>query len=290
MNRLLFYLGISFVYLYMNSCVRVDIPECPSQFTVRVSVMDKNYSNIEQIPFLVPIDEGLPFGRYVGTVYYTLHRVETGVLIQETSVTNVTGDARDYVLRFDGLPAGEYLLSVWGNTEGGLSEGLLHLEGKEFRDVYLGSKRLLFSSAYQSTDLPLERAKGKLLVMFSHFPPGYARVGLEVKGVFESVNVFFEYGGSTSVSKMAPMQPSVELLLAPSAGGTSQLNLHIYPESSSVELPDLSLSPIEIAVAKGQIVLVDVDYNSGENALDVWLYIRGEWALIHRLDIKRNES
>lgn len=288
MNKLVHSFCMVVLLILVSSCIKDDYSDCPAQYVVKVSVKDKNYFNVSQFPQLARVDETLPFNNFSGNIYYTLRNVATGAVQQESSIMPVIGNDRDYSIAFDEIPAGEYVLTIWGNLTSDYPAGVLHKDGKEHTDIYLASRRLSFSSKPQTTEMTLERTKGKLVLFCTNFPASVTRVEEDILPVYQSVDENFSYSGSGPISKSATVQPIVETLLAPSvAGNTAKLNLRFYTaDTRAGSEPYLTLPEMDLTVRRNEITAMLIDHNTAAGVLEIWNYIDGAWTMIHRLDIK----
>lgn len=272
-----------------GSCIKDDLSDCPPQYQVQVSVKDKNYFNINEFPELSRLDENLPFRTYTGTIYYALRDAVTNALVKESTVDVVNGNDQKHSIVFDNIPYGDYFLTVWGNLTTEYPAGVLHQDGKEHTDIYVATRKLSFTDGAQAAELFLERAKGKLLLLCTNFPPTVTQIGQKVDKVYQYVDENFNYSGNASVSKNVPFQSTLETFMAPTvAGGSSKLNLTFYTNGTRAEAaPMLVLPEMDITFRRNEISAVRVDYNTLDHKWDISLFINGEWTMIHRLDIQQ---
>lgn len=288
MDKVVHYLGMIFLLSVVSSCIRESSSECVSQYTIRVFVKDKNYSNVDAISPQDKVDESISFRKFVGTVYYTLSQLSTGALVQESSVTSVTGDGDYLTLTLKDVPYGDYKLTVWGNNTTDAPVGNLHQSNQEQTDIYLGSSDIKVNETYLTSDITLQRTKGLLLVRFTNFPTYIKAIRANVTGVYESINPDFMYSGTTFVRKEAPFQMQSQVLLAPSVGeGVSKLQLKLYTATPTGETElAVTLPETPITVHRNEMSLVAVDYNVPTGKWEIWIYINGEWTKIHSLDVE----
>lgn len=286
MDKIVRYLGMILLLTIVSSCIRESESECYSQYTVRVFVKDKNYTNVDAISPQDRIDESLPFRKFVGTVYFTLSKASTGELVQESALTTVVDDADYFPINLNGIPYGDYKLTVWGNTTADVAAGNLHQGNKELTDVYLGSTDLKVKAAQMSSDVTLQRTKGLLLVQFTNFPSYIKGISANVVGVYGTVSPEFAYAGNTSVAKEIPFQLKTQLLLAPSVSeGASKLRIKLYATDQIAGAdPVITLPETSFTVRRNEMGLVTVNYNAPSGNFEIWTYINGEWTMIHSLD------
>lgn len=288
MDKVIHCLGMIFLLTFVSSCIKDNSVDCISQYTIRIFVKDKNYFNVDAVSPQDRVDEGLPFRRFSGTIYYTLSRASSGELLQESSVTSVTGDGAYFSISLKDIPYGDYKLTVWGNRTEDLSVGYLHKDNAEKTDLYLATTLLKVEEAFQTSDLALERNKGLLTVRFTNFPDYIKTIGATVSNVYESVSSDFVYAGNTSVNKVSPFQQEMRVLLAPSVReNDSQLQLNLYTSSTMPgSPPSVTLPKIALDLNRNEISLILVDYNLAVEAWEIWAYIDDQWTKIHSLHIE----
>lgn len=272
--------------LLLASCIKEDMEECPVQYTVKVYVKDKNYTNIDEVSQLVKKDESASFGSFIGTVYYQLRNLKTGNIAAESTDDKLSANGQYYTLTFNDMPAGEYELTVWGNIISGTQAGVLHSGGTESADFYLTSEKLTFIPGEQSSDMLLERTKGDLLLICSNFPTDITQVELKVGSLYETVDSHFNYAGNTNVLKNTPVKPLIETVLSPTVlGESSKLNLRFHSDTDLKATKDVVFSEIPVTLKRNEITVVKADYDTVDKAWEIWVSINGEWTLIHHLDI-----
>lgn len=273
--------------ILISSCVREDLSGCPpSKYEVRVSVKDKNYCNIENFSNLVRISENSSFNSYVKTVCYILTESTTGEIVKESSITPVSKGIQTYSITFDDVPTGKYMLAVWGNVNPEHCIGMLHQDNEECADVYLGSTVLEFGPNYQPVNIPLERVKGKLVVICSNFPSVVTSVEQHIKHVCPMVDVYLNYTGDTHVQKRIPFQEFITTSLSPTSGEASKLKLRFFADELDSVTPFFELPEMELAVRRNEVSAVSVDYKAMDRVWEVQVFVQGEWITLHRLTIE----
>ena len=272
--------------ILISSCIREDLSDCPSsQYEVKVSVKDKNYANSNSFPQLSPVDENAPFSSFEGTVYYILSDAATGNKVKESSLSAVGGADQTYTISFNDVPDGDYTLTVWGNMTAEYPAGVLHRDGKEHTDIYMATRMLKLGRDYKTVEVPLERMKGKFLLLCNNFPSTVNRVEQTVSHVYQSVDANKNYSGSTEVDKSMTFQPVLQTFLAPtSQEGVSKLKLSFYSDAATT--PFLDLPEMDLFVKRNEISAFSVDYKSGDGVLEISSFINGEWTVLHRLGIE----
>lgn len=288
MDKVIRYLGMIFLLTVVGSCIRESESECiVEKYMVRVSVEDKNYSNVDEINPDDKLDENMPFGKFIAVLHYTLYDAETGALVQEQNRVSKADMGSDYEIALENLPYGRYRLTVWGNATDEVPSGELHANNQEGVDIYLSSSIIHVGEEQKQTDLMLKRTKGMLLIQFRHFPPYITGIGSQVTHLFESVGSDFTYAGNTSVLKTTPSQEEVKVLLAPSIGAnTSKLQLQLFADATVTKaIPVVTLPDIDLNINRNEIAVISVDYNVAMGTWEIWTYIDGKWTLIHSLDV-----
>lgn len=280
-----FYIVVLLAFI-ASSCIRETLPECPPQLIVKLAIEDMNYFNIAQFPQITPESEMQPFSHFTGTIYYTLTDVVTKKVVSQSDVQALTENSPYHTITFSNIPQGKYELSVWGNLTDDLPVGVLHQNGLEHTDIYTAQMMVDIASDSQTKNLELKRAKGKLVVFCNNFPNEITRITEAISPVYQSVDAAMNYQGSTNIQKVTLLKTTNETFVAPTPqGNTTKLNLSFYADSNA-ETPLLIVPEMEIAIQRNEISAVIVDYNTIEAAWDIWIYVKGEWTMIHHLDIK----
>lgn len=284
MKKTVEYCCIVVLLILLNSCIKEDLSGCPTGYVVKVSVKDKNYTNIGAFPQLGKVDESLPFRYFLGTVYYSVKNMETGQVVQESSVLQPSDAAAEYTITLKDIPSGNYEVTVWGNLTSDVAAGILHPQNKEHSDIYVSTAIFNFKPGSETGSMSLERAKGKLVVFCTNFPENVTQIQEKISPVYEVVDKNLTYGGNTQVEKNATVMPINELLVAPTPpGSTTKLNLSFYTNNRSI--PILIVPETEVPIQRNEISAMMVDYNTVDGAWEIWVYVQGEWTMIHHLDI-----
>lgn len=287
MGRIIYFLQAIGMLFLLTSCIKDDLNACPTEYSAKVYVKDKNYTNIDNVPQLAKKDETLPFGQFVGTVYYQLRNRKTGTLVVESSENVAGSGGQFYTIPFTNIPDGDYELIVWGNLMTGATSGILHSEGKEYTDLYLATKSFTFSAGSPVAELNMERTKGNLVLLCTNFPSDITEVEQQISSLYETVDPMFQYTGNTTVSKITSAAPVIETVLAPSIKqGNSKLNIRFFSGAEVTKANNLAVPEIPLTLGRNTITVVEVDYNSLAGTWEIWTTIDGKWTLIHSLDIK----
>lgn len=286
--RLIHHFCMLVLLFLVSSCIREDLSDCPpSHYEVRVSVKDKNYTNVDHFPQLVRMAEDAPFSSFEGSISYTLHDAATGILVKESSVSAVSGGDQMYSITFNDVPDGEYTLTVWGNVTTEFPAGVLHRDGKEHTDIYMATRVLRFDGAYQTAEVPLERMKGKLLLICTNFPSAVNRVEQRVSNVYQSVDAGLNYAGSAPVSKSVAFQPFWGTVLAPtSEEGVSKLKLSFYSDATRAAGPILELPEMDVVIKRNEVSAISIDFKVTDGGYEVWAFVNGQWVVLHLLGIQ----
>lgn len=278
--------------LYYTSCIRESLPECPYQYNIQIFVKDKNYSNISAIN-MDTIDENLPFKQYVSNIYYTLQDINTGENIISPVLKTIVGNEKEVEFILDNIPDGEYLLTIWGNieTSGNSVEdpSFLHENKEEDSDEYMASEVLTIKTGLaQTKSIGLERIKGKLIVTYNNLSDDIFQIKEIVTSVYANVDNRRLYSLKTDVEK-AFLKSNMSLnqtstFLAPTIDNeNSTLSLFLY--GSDISTPLLTITPINIKIARNEITPIVINYNPSLGQLEIWVYIDNAWSLVLELDI-----
>lgn len=284
MYKMVYSFCIVVLLLTLNSCIREDLSGCPTNYMVKVTVKDKNYSNIDNFPQLTKVDENLPFSSYSGTIYYIVKNASTGVVVQESSVLTTSGDNPYYSIELKELPSGDYEVAVWGNLTSDVPAGTLHKDGTEYMDLYTAAGKFSFHPGAEVGTLELQRTKGKAVVFCTNFPSNVTQIEINVSPIYQFVDPYLNYSGVTQVTKSSSLSSINELFIAPSLMGTpAKLNVRFYADNSSN--PILIIPEISTNIFPNEIAAMKVDYNTSSGSWEIWVNIHGEWMMIHQLDI-----
>lgn len=285
-SRYIRYIYLVALSILNNSCVFDDNPDCPVlEYAAEISVKDINYDNIKKFSHVEVKNKDMPFHSFARTIYYVLSDM-SGTHVRESAIQSVSGESRTYHISFGDIPEGEYILTVWGNLTEEYPSGTLHPAGKEYTDIYTGSRRVCFDAKHRMTELELERTKGLLLLSCSGFPDDVSWIKMSVSGAYGLVDADFNYTGSVDVEKTMPYRPITTTLLAPSAKGPSVLRLSFHTDNPSTSEPFLKLPDINLSVNRNKISSVAIDYCEEVGMYEIRMFINDQWVIIHRLHIK----
>lgn len=284
--RYIHYIYLAALSILNISCIFDDDPDCPvPEYAAEISVKDINYDNISKFSHIEVKNKDMPFNSFIRTVCCTLSDM-SGRHVREIAVHSASGDSRTYHISFGNIPEGEYVLTVWGNLTEEYPAGTLHPAGREYTDIYTGSRIVRFDDTHRMTELALERTKGLLLLSCSGFPDDVSWIKMSILETYRSVDANFNYTGSVNVEKAMPFQPFTTTLLSPSAKGTSILRLSFHTGNPATCEPFLKLPDINIPVSRNKISSVAIDYDAEAGMYEIRMFINEHWVMIHRLYIK----
>lgn len=267
-----------------TACIDDDDENCPSDYAVEVSIMDKNYTNIAQFPQLPPEEENQPFAHFSSTLFYTLTDGQTNQVVRQSSITPITTIQPTYTLGLENLPSGEYTLTVWGNLTENVPVGILHPNKKEHTDIYVGTTRIC-TGCEKSYTLGLERSKGGILLLCNNFPTTITRIHQTLSGVYSETDNTLNYTGTAIVEKDTPLAKVNTMFAAPTAPGKkAKLSLNFYTSDS--DIPLFTTPEVELEIHRNELTAVTTDYNQQSGYLNIWIYTDGQWTLIHHLNIE----
>lgn len=275
--------------LFLVSCIKDSLSECPYQYNIKLLVGDKNYSNT---PLSSKIDENLAFKEYVKNVYYTLFDIKTGTHIIEPQLLDFSENDKEINIFLNGIPNGDYLFSAWGNVDNQdsvINSRAIHHNESESTDIYLISDTLSIAKGLmQNKTLKMRRVKGMLQIILKNIPDDIMMIEQSVSSVYQSVSGPMRYAGNVSVQKrFLRLEESLDTLstyVAPTiSGASSKLDLSFYTSSA---FPVMGIGPLDIKLNRNEITLLEVNYDSYKDTFQIWVYIDGDWILVNNLDIE----
>lgn len=276
-----------------QSCLKERDRYCPptDTATLLVSVAEKNYANVGEIPQAIPVDEGLSFRNYVNPldVRYLPIGNPSATHLQRTLVPGPT--EMNVALPAEALPGGQYEVFVTGNAspenyvagDDYLLE--LHPGGTESNDIYIASGTVTYPLTASQT-LSMNRTKGLLLLYYESLPDNIANIRLEATGVSKNVDSQLSYSGTTTVTKDIPrpadQTPGIlTLLLAPTQNAASpHLTIHL---TDSGDNNVRTLSNITLPITRNQITAFKLTYDPDQDVWEIRISIEGVWIQIHDL-------
>lgn len=279
----------------LSSCIRDDLKPCPP-LQVELTVKDKNYFNINNVPLETRKSESLAFQAYVPTLYYTLRDAATGDIIEEQGVFNVTDNAPTHSVTFcECLPFGKYVLTVWGGltdnsqlTDNSLT-AILHASQVEAKDIYLAHDTLVYDDQHVHYSLDLQRTTGKLLVQIVDLPTTVLYEDNSIGQIYERVNHKFEYSNPITVRKQDAWNtaPDVVLytILAPSVGELqSPVHINLYDKAERTA-PILTPKDVNVTLKRNELTTLKYVYDDEKRDFNIFLLIDDAWEIIYNLDI-----
>lgn len=279
----------------LSSCIRDDLKPCPP-LQVELSVKDKNYFNINNVPLETRKSESLAFHAYVPTLYYTLRDATTGDIVEEQGVFNMTDNAPTHSITFcECLPFGTYVLTVWGGlsdnsklTDNSLT-AILHASQVEAKDIYLAHDTLVYDDQHVHHSLDLQRTTGKLLVQIVDLPATVLYEDNSIGQIYERVNHKFEYSNPITVRKQDAWNtaPDVVLytILAPSVGEYQSLvHINLYDKAERTA-PILTPKDVNVTLKRNELTTLKYVYDDEKRDFNIFLLIDDAWQIIYNLDI-----
>lgn len=279
--------------LCLTSCISEDVVICPP-LHIMLGVKDKNYSNVDQVPWETPVAENLPFHSYVGSIYYTLRRADTGEVVEEQPLMTTDEGKNALQIGFcECIPYGKYVFTAYGNMKHESevdSNGwlLLHENDTEGEDNYLCCDTIDYDLEHNGHYLEMERAKDKLIVVTEGIPEDM-QMTLRATHVADQADPFhkntdtrFTYYGTTGVEKTFDHTEQVaKMLLAPSeAGRTSTLHATFTKKGQPA-------SPDDVAIDMDRNALTVVKYvYSEDEGFTVFILVNGSWEAVSGLVVE----
>lgn len=301
MKRLIYYMVLLVLLPGYTSCIRDELLPCPP-LSIRFAVADKNYDNIAAIAALgldTVRPAGLPFGSYVGTLYYQLQDCATGetVVLQRlhrVSGTDTLATCRDIPAE---LPFGRYAITIWGNLPEALTAAdtfdpatlRLHPEAIEGVDVYLATDTVDYDYDRADFTIGLHRVKGKLVVQARQLPDSVRWSDKTVDNISAGVTATFDYSGATEVYTERAWAQADSVVshtyLAPSAGGEpSAVEVHFYDDPARAE-PVLTPRTAEVQLRRNEVAVVRYDYLRELGEFRVYVLVGEAWEEVHGMGL-----
>lgn len=291
-SRLIF-LALPFIAV---SCIdESGEPTCvdEDQYVVTISVKDKNYDNILEVPELTPKSTSLPFSAYVGGISYRLEELGTKKIVAYKDYFVVDPAEMTHKLVFNDIPNGRYILTTLGNlplaSRNTRATGMfvtLHDGSIENTDIYRGTDTLDFSNTPHTTIHFMSRLKGELLVICKDFPSETDKIVLEVDSIYTGISELARnYAGATTVTQtFGADERLLQLLLAPTVKNTrSTLKLMLYSEGSST--PFIIIPDTKFTIERNEVTEILVDFNTENNTIEISVRIAGAWEKINEMHI-----
>lgn len=295
-RRNILYLLVSITTLpLLSSCIRDDVEPCPP-LQVEISVKDKNYFNVDNVPLETRKSESLAFREYVPTLYYTLRDAATGEIIEEQGVFSVTGSEPTQSVTFcECLSFGKYVLTVWGGLAGNTQltdkslTSILHANQMEANDVYLAHDTLVYDLQHTNYSVALQRVTGKLVIQITNLPATILYETNSIGQIYERVNHKFEYMNPVSIRKQNAWNPVSEVvlsaILAPSTGEyQSLLHLDLYDKADRLN-PTITPKDVKITLKRNELTTLKYVYDDEQRDFNIYLLLGDTWETIYNLDI-----
>lgn len=263
-----------------------------SSGTIAVTVMDKNYNNLEETEGQQRRDEGLPISSYLSSV--TVWRHAEGTDTSESFVSELRPE--DMYVSIDPafLQPGTNELMVVGNEsmqpqkyDSSAITRELHPGAEEYADIYIGSDEIV-SPVEGDRTIRMFRAKGKLLILTEGLPSDIAEVELRVGNVYRRVGRNLIYSDSTGIVKRFDLRQSasateLSLLAAPSRSpeGVSMATVKLVGQDGSTTV----LSNICTGIHRNRISVIKPIYDSDSGEWTLEMLVDGRWTQLENLRI-----
>lgn len=289
---ILIFLALSFIAV---SCINESgNPTCEEedQYTVILSVKDKNYDNILDIPELSPESTNLPFGTYIEGISYRLEELVSKKIVAYQDYAIVDPNETTHSLVFNNIPPGSYLLTTLGNlpvTSKARATPMLvtlHDSRTDNTDIYMGTDTLNFDTSPHATSDLMGRLKGKLVVICKNFPAETDKIILEVDSVHLGISEETRnYAEATHVTQSFNAQEDIlQMYLAPTVPNRkSTLSLLLFTSGSTT--PFIIVPDTKFIVQRNHITEVLIDFNLGNQTIEVSIRIAGAWEKINEIHI-----
>lgn len=285
------YLLLALTLLGTSSCVRDEILPCPP-LQVNITVKDKNYFNVDKVELEERLSDDLAFRTYVPTLYYMLRDVETGEVVEEQGVFEVTGDEKTFPVTFcDCIPHGKYVLTVWGGLDDETPLGndpltaILHAEKEQGADFYLTNDTLVYDAYTYNHTVELERTKGKLIIQVENLPNDVNYSDKTVDGLYQQVDNEFKYADLTAVYTQAEWKEQTGIvtktILAPSQkekGSMVSIGFYDLPERIT---PVLRPKDVSITMVRNRLTVLKYVYDG--SGFTIYILVNDNWEMLHGL-------
>lgn len=278
---------IALLLAVFTSCINEDLDDCPVPANINIVVEDKNYDNASDIEDYIPVDENLPMQEYVNPL--SALKQKSGAN-DEASLLAMKPEEKMHTIPSEAFSDGNYNFIVAGNyTLGVAGENLiaLHPEESEGVDIYLGHDAFTIPLSADRT-IMLNRAKGKLLMLFTDFPESIDHVDVSASNIYSTINLSEQYSGNTIARKsFTPGQPDTDdyygFMLAPTIqDGTSPVLLEMRGADGSLIS---TISNINLVITRNHLTVLHARYIPDEDKWEVSLFFDGEWKVVHNLTI-----
>ncbi len=284
-----------FSLLVFTSCIKEDPEACPP-LQVNITVKDKNYFNVDNLPIQVRRSETLPFREYIPTLHYILRDAETGSVVEEQGLFSVTDSETTHTITFcECLPTGKYVLTIWGGmpdntslTDASLTH-IIHSNGKEGSDVFLTTDTLVYDYQNSHYTVDMERVTGKLLIEITDLPANSWYMDERIDKIYERINHLFSYLGPISVVKTATWKSTSQIvistILAPSTeSAKSVLHLDFY-NPLMLSVPLLTPKDVNITLKRNELTTLKYAYSEERKDFFIYMLMGDTWEKIYDLNI-----
>ncbi len=286
--RLLFLLQVAFLF---SSCVKEDMEECTSDFQLIVNILDKEYSNADELPEIVTRAIAPSFDDYVDHFGYELVCVNTARTLPYSTQSNISVDDSSLSIPINDWYEGSYRITAWGNYPSNTQAPLgcsLNSEELADEDIYFCLDTIQFSQDTSSAECFLYRTKGKLIIFVENLTDSVYAITANISSVYGYVNQNFEYGQATDISKTSYSSfqnlTVIESKVSPTPEGQfSAVSLTFYSRNTGE--PFYTSPPIEVTIRRNEITLLGVALIEGGTASEIKVWIENRWETVQYIDI-----
>lgn len=275
----------------LSSCIRDEVEPCPP-LSLHIDVKDKNYFNVNKVEQEERKSEDLAFREYVPTLFYTLRNTETGEVVEEQGVFEVTNDEKLQDVEFcDCLPHGKYVITVWGGLKDTniLSDDrqtiALHQNNIEGTDLYLASDTLLYDPWHYDYTVYMERIKGKLIIEAKDLPDNMNHMTQQVGRLYGATDSRLGYSGITHMETTAQWSGdnmTKKTVLSPSVNDkTSSINVDFRNDEGNHRNPN----DVDIAISRNMLTVLRYVWNKDQNKFLIYILVNDNWELVHGMEI-----
>lgn len=260
--------------------------------TIDVTVMDKNYDNVDEIAGLQKLSESLPFASYLTDLVVWRHAAGAAagesfrpesrpgdLHVAIDTAYLVPGANELVVLGNEPMPAEGYAGSVLTRE--------LHPGADEYVDLYIGSEDIE-SPVQGSHIIRMFRTKGKLLVRPEGIPSDVVEMEVTADNLYRSVGRNLVYSDSAGVVKRFSLPQSAgaeELSLFAAPGRTSDGQSGVTVRFAKQDGSTVTLSNIRTNILRNRISVIRPVYDPDADEWTLDVLVDGSWARVEDLQI-----
>lgn len=281
----------------LTSCIRDNLEPC-RPLTLMLDIEDRNFSNVDDIEGMTPVDKDDPFANPVPVVHARLTDAATGETVEEFTATPDPDDPMCEVAFSDSLEYKKYVVTVWGGCKEAPEYEACSSSTYTFptegipADVFVSRDTVVYEPCTPIHDMALKRVSGMLLVHNDRLPDVISSSQIDVSGIFSEVNSLLEYSGRTSCAFIFPFTiassagdtrsdrvATVQLPVAPSAAGTTSavINSYFVGPSQVYTAPK-----VDVQIERNKITELRYRWE-GDQGTTVYQNVDGQWKRISDL-------